>query len=339
MAGRARPDPIRIVEAAYAWEPDEARWLDEIVRLTSPFDVGGGVIAYTVDIAEQVRVGTVCRSARANEHDARALARLTESFPSAVARQVLAPTEFVGNATFRLSRLARQVGDAAPPPALDAGLLPEMWAIVSGDPRSRAMLVCFPRRATQTFSPDKPFPHRDRRALGLAGAHLGAALRLRSLVRPTSHDAETEAVFTPRGKLLHAAGPAVPQRATLATAVAAVQRARGRLRHTSPDEALRAWSALVQGRWTILDTVESDGKRLVLARRNPLRKRDLLDLTEDERDVTWLAAHGHSYKYIAYELGHPLSTVASRLRRAMAKLRVGSRIELLNKLGVARSQK
>jgi DNA-binding NarL/FixJ family response regulator len=112
------------------------------------------------------------------------------------------------------------------------------------------------------------------------------------------------------------------------------------MRRASPEEALALWTALVQGRWTILDVAERDGKRLVLARRNPLGGPPLLELTPDERDVTWLAAHGHSYKYIAYELGLPLSTVADRLRRAMRKLRVRSRGELLRKLGtgVAPSQ-
>ena len=172
---------------------------------------------------------------------------------------------------------------------------------------------------------------------GLVGAHLAAALRLRTLVCPSTTDPATEAVLTPRGKLLHA-GPAASSpgaRASLVDAVRASATARGRMRRSSPDEALGLWTALVQGRWTIIEIAERDGKRLVLARRNPLGGTPVLDLTADERDVTWLAAHGHSYKYIGYELGIPLSTVASRLRRAMHKLRVRSRTELLQKLGTA----
>jgi DNA-binding NarL/FixJ family response regulator len=141
--------------------------------------------------------------------------------------------------------------------------------------------------------------------------------------------------------VLHAIGEATSAdaRASLAEAVRASETARGRMRRSSPDEAIGLWMALVQGRWTILDSAERGGKRILLARKNPLRGGSLLDLTADERDVAWLAAQGHSYKYIGYELGVPLSTVAGRLRRAMRKLRIRSRTELLRKLGaVAREQ-
>jgi DNA-binding NarL/FixJ family response regulator len=111
------------------------------------------------------------------------------------------------------------------------------------------------------------------------------------------------------------------------------------MRREAPDEALRSWTALVQGRWTIIDAVESDGRRILLARRNPPERQGLLDLTPSERDVVWLAALGHSFKYIAYELGHPPSTVAGRLRRAMQKLRVRSRRELLQRVGMTDSKK
>jgi DNA-binding NarL/FixJ family response regulator len=107
------------------------------------------------------------------------------------------------------------------------------------------------------------------------------------------------------------------------------------MRRSSPEEALELWTALVRGRWTILETSERDNRRILVARRNPLGGAGLLELTGDERDVAWLTAQGHSYKYVAYELGVPLSTVAGRLRRAMRKLRVRSRTELLRKLGAA----
>lgn len=91
----------------------------------------------------------------------------------------------------------------------------------------------------------------------------------------------------------------------------------------------------MQGRWTIIGTVERDGRRTLLARGNPRSVARILDLTPDERDVAWLAAMGHSFKYIAYELSHPIPTIAGRLRRAMQKLRVRSRAELLGRLAPA----
>jgi DNA-binding CsgD family transcriptional regulator len=95
----------------------------------------------------------------------------------------------------------------------------------------------------------------------------------------------------------------------------------------------------VHGRWTIVEAEDRDGKRMLLARRNPLGAPGLIDLTQDERDVAWLAAAGHSLKYIAYELGHPLATVASRLRRVMKKLRSRSRADLLKKIGIANGRR
>jgi DNA-binding CsgD family transcriptional regulator len=335
--GARRPDPIRIVEAAYTWEADEGRWLDGVVQAAAGYDVGGGVIAYTIRVGRRTEVGPLRRSEGAADRDALALRRVTKAFPPHLAREICAPTEFVGNTSYRLARLARARGVS-----LDAltrsgqARIPAMWALVSGDPLRRGLLLCFPRRPERgTGSPDDPFPHSDARSLGLVGAHLGAALRLRALLPPSA--AGAEAVLTPGGRVLHAEGQAASAagRASLVQAVLSSERARGRMRRADPDEALRTWTALVRGHWTILDGVERDGKRLLFARRNPLGAPGLLDLSGDERDVAWLAAMGHSYKYIAYELGLPLGTVSSRLRRAMRKLRVGSHRELLQKLGVS----
>jgi DNA-binding CsgD family transcriptional regulator len=140
-------------------------------------------------------------------------------------------------------------------------------------------------------------------------------------------DPETEAVLSADGDVLHATGTAALHRRSLAEAVVTMDRAR---RRKLPDaEALESWNALVDGQWSILDLIESDGKRLLLARRNQLNGHDLLALTPLERDVAWLTAIGHSYKYIAYELGINLSGVVRRLNTVLTKLRLGSRGELV----------
>ena len=335
MARGARADPIRIVEAAYTYEPVEARWLHEVVQTAAPYDIGGGVIACTIRIGEHAEVSAMCTTERASDEDAARLARVIESLPAWLAYEVCAPTEFVGNGAFRLARLARGARGARTLLRKAGERLPALWALISGDPRSRSLMVCFPAGPPRTSSADEPFPHRDARSLGKVGAHLAAALRLRALLQPAADDGDTEAVLTPTGKLLHATGAAgsAAARRSLVEAVHASEAARGRLRRAAPDEALELWRALVQGRWTIVDTTERGGQRLLLARKNPLHRDGLIDLTTDERDVAWLASFGHSYKYIAYELGIPLSTASGRLRRAMRKLRVRSRAELLQKLG------
>src|ERR1041384_847047 len=54
-----------------------------------------------------------------------------------------------------------------------------------------------------------------------------------------------------------------------------------------------------------------------------------------EWQVVGLAAHGHSYKLIAYELGLTVSTVSTHLARATAKLGIDSRRSLLALLSQA----
>jgi DNA-binding CsgD family transcriptional regulator len=329
---RAGPDPIRIIEAAYAWNADEGAWLDSVVTSCSPYETGGGVVGYTVRVGARTEV--VETRGTASDRDTETFRKVLTSFPVSLAREVFAPTEFVGNGGYRLTRIVK----AAPAGVSDAARLlvermPSVWALISGDVTSRALVLCFPRRGQGAL--DEPFPHADSRKLGLVGAHLGSALRLRGLARPAAEDPETDAVLSPAGVMLHASAVASSPRSrdSLTQAVLTAKRARGPTRNVSRDRALDEWTALVQGRWTIIETVEHDGKRLLLARRNRMRSTELLDLTQDERDVVWLAALGHSYKYIGYELGVPVGTVSTRLRRAMSKLRVRSRTELLQRIG------
>jgi DNA-binding CsgD family transcriptional regulator len=52
-------------------------------------------------------------------------------------------------------------------------------------------------------------------------------------------------------------------------------------------------------------------------------------LSEREAQVVGAAAMGHANKTIAYELGISISSVATHLRRAAAKLGTGSRAEII----------
>jgi DNA-binding NarL/FixJ family response regulator len=111
--------------------------------------------------------------------------------------------------------------------------------------------------------------------------------------------------------------------------LALMDRARGALRRASPEEALSLWDALVDGRWSLIDHVDSDGRRYVLARRNPPGFRDLRALAPRECAVLALAAQGRSNKNIAAELGLAPSTVAGNLRSCQGKLGVSSRRALI----------
>lgn len=104
---------------------------------------------------------------------------------------------------------------------------------------------------------------------------------------------------------------------------------RRRLRPASQEEAQALWKGLIEGAWSLLDHVESGGKRFVLTRRNPIGASDPNALTPRERAVLAFAAMGRQNKYIAYALGLSPSTVAAHLRSACRKLGFASRREVI----------
>lgn len=325
------PDALGVVEAGYRWVADDREWLKGLAEAARAFAVGAGVAAYTLDLTDGPDIPSFVGVKTEQDFEARVRA-FTGAFDLETARLMYAPTEFVGNALYRLRRLARARKKSVD--KLTHGTAISAWALIGGDPRSKSVALVFP--ASDSVEPDQPFPRA--RVLGLAAAHLGAAVRLRRLATPAQVDGDgTDSILSPTGKVLHAVGDATDKgnRESLVEAVVRRERARGRLRRTDPEEAAQLWSVLVSGRWSIIDFVDRDGKRLLLARRNPVHGPDVLALSDEERDVVWLATLGHSRKYIAYELGLATATVTKRLGSALRKLRIGSRRELLRKLGHA----
>lgn len=162
-------------------------------------------------------------------------------------------------------------------------------------------------------------------------AHLRSALRLRRVLIGNPAAAAEEAVLDASGRCLHAEGSAKEPDAqsALREAVLRAERARGRLRRADEREALAQWQALVDGRWSLVERFESDGRRYLVARENTLGVRDPRGLTPRERQVAALAALGHSHKLIAYELGLSRPSVSSSLGSAMKKLGAETQAELL----------
>jgi DNA-binding NarL/FixJ family response regulator len=117
----------------------------------------------------------------------------------------------------------------------------------------------------------------------------------------------------------------------LRAAVVAMDRAR-RPGRPHADDALAAWQALTQGRWSLLDRFEEGGRRYLIAHRNVPAADGPDAFTPPERLVAQYASLGHSNKLIAHELGLSIGTVARHLRRASAKLGARSRVDLVRKL-------
>ncbi|HET7499787.1 MAG TPA: LuxR C-terminal-related transcriptional regulator [Kofleriaceae bacterium] len=184
------------------------------------------------------------------------------------------------------------------------------------------------------------WPVHDRGPWERISAHLAAAYRLRA--RRALRERPV-AIMSATGGVLHAEpeASAGSELAQLRDAMAVVDRAR-RV-HMAPEAVLDAWRALYHGRWSIVESIERDGRRLLIAHPNaPLhddaaavsggdhdRTNEGRTLSAAERRVVAAVAQGHSNKLIAYELGIAISTVATLIGRARRKLGCSSRVELV----------
>jgi len=160
--------------------------------------------------------------------------------------------------------------------------------------------------------------------------HLATAYRLLRRLEVGTPQAPPAAVLDEHGATVQPAGDAEAARA-ISAACAARQQARGDVRLEDPTRALSMWRAMVTGRWTLVDKVERDGRRFIVAEENGLPLRGVEGLAPRERAVLALAAAGRVNKIIAYELGIAPATVRVLLARASTKLGVRSRAALIER--------
>lgn len=282
------------------------------------FDLGGGIALYVSELGEEIRVrSAVCATDQVGDENLREVVR---KIPAPIYRRAHAPSQM------------RFSGDYFPvtSPAKHRQLANELsfdvpigWGICAGDAKVETItLVLYCDR-------DAVLSERDRLRLDLVGAHLGSALRLRSVFarHPGGDHSSVEAVLSAEGVVLELRGDATDERASLVDAVRRTERAR--LRGATADERLELWTALASGRWSILEHVERDGRRVLLACKNEPRVAELRALTSRERSVARYATLGHPLKYISYELGISIATAGSDLERALKKLRLNSRADLM----------
>jgi len=170
---------------------------------------------------------------------------------------------------------------------------------------------------------DLVFDRAVRRLGERVATHMGAALRLRH-ARLTTPDV-ADAVLSSAGRIEHLAPTARGED----VAIGFERRRHARSRGVTAEAALEVWQGLHDGRWSLVDYVDTDGKVFVLAVRNEPARDVPSALTDRQRAAVALAALGYTNKQIAYGLGLTATAVAMLLARARAATGARTRAELV----------
>lgn len=309
---------VDVVETAYrAARRTPSTWVSDVLDAARPLlDQGAGVVAYEYDttrplaewlsrpvgdpaLVEQVVAAFPDTPPALNElihRRAGAVTILSELLPTPVAAQ-----------------------DGIAPHAA-AIAVADMFGVNAADPSGRGTYFCGMSRTVLR-----------RRDATIArwqqvAAHIAAAGRLR---RVLAGAVLPDAVLAPDGRVLHAERAAQASLSALQRAVRGSERARV---HRTELDSLDSWQALVEGRWSLVDEVEADGRRVLLVHRNAPELVDPRRLTAIERIVAGYVALGHSNKLIGYELGLAPSTVALHLNGVARKLGLRTRVEVVDRI-------
>ncbi|MEM9190652.1 MAG: helix-turn-helix transcriptional regulator [Myxococcota bacterium] len=157
--------------------------------------------------------------------------------------------------------------------------------------------------------------------------HLSAALRLRRTLGRPARPEDGAAVFTPSGRLLHASAPLADT--PVLERLRALVADRVRLRREDESAVTHLWPGLIEGRFSIVDAFDRDGRHLLVAVANPPAASALRALSRREAEVVYAASQGHSNNQIGYGLGLAEGTVSAHLRDARRKLGVRRRSQLI----------
>jgi DNA-binding CsgD family transcriptional regulator len=311
-------DVLELLDVAYTTDGSDADWMRGVVeRAHRHLDRGMGITGYQVDArGTGFRVGAHHSTAPDRRAEQQRFTAWRERAPDELKRHahLYWPVGFasqlpVGN----LARVAFEQSFAITGHADVLGI-----AALDASQQGCALAAPYPDRQTEPLGKTRSVVWQR------VAAHLAAALRLRR-TRPTP-----DAILHPGGRVAHAEGSAKRPDALerLRRAAQAYDAARSRSVREGVD-VVEAWRALVAGRWSLVETFESDGRRYLIARPNAPAPATLASLTPRETQVLRAAALGHANKFIAYELGIAPSTVSGALARAARKLGARDRDEVI----------
>lgn len=169
---------------------------------------------------------------------------------------------------------------------------------------------------------------RTRRAWLAVAEHLQAALKLRRALSDSR--IEVGAILDPGGRVVEAGvewSRSKKSHEVLRSSLICLDTARRRAHRCDPQYALELWQATLAGGWSMVDWIDSDGKRLLLVVRPGTVASDPRQLTKREREVLDLARDGKGGQETARLLGITPSATSMCLRRALRKLGLASASE------------
>ncbi len=323
-------DPISIIEAAYRLDSTQREWMSGLVRQLMPtWNEGHGVGMFEVRIDDQGRpdIGEMVYHGEMGDEFSRIVRAMNRSLGQREVEVSYAPNFVFSTLSQRMKPIR---DDFREDPvyieyAHPLGIYDCMAAQIF-DPSGTQYILAAPLSEIRTPSVA------ERRIWARVVAHMAAADRLRRDAPKSGLALDfADAVLDPVGKLLHLESCDAPDghRNGLERAAEAIGRARGRMRHSQPYEALEIWTALVDGRYSLVEYEDTDGKCYMLARRNEPCAAEPAALDPRERQAVQYAVMGHSDALIAYELGLPVAEVSAIIQRALVKLSLDSRDQLV----------
>ncbi len=338
-------DPIAFVEACYALGTSETEWLEQLAKVAQPLMNATTVLAYHIDI--DASGAHIHHAAHAGEGHGDIAARIL-----GIGKLFERQRDGTASALMRLkTNIFFKSMQAHLEESVEHMLLSELdtygprWAYTLGAAGVRELLFMINHHidghgATYVVGalPERgKLPPASRELFQQLGAHVKAGLRLRRRLPEQLRSVQATvdgAVLDASARLVHAEGEAREPdvRAVLEQKAREIDTARSR-RGGRDQDALAVWQGLIEGRWSLVERFDRDGKRFLLAHKNAENVRDPRGLTELEARVTRLALRGYSDKLIAYHLGVTEGAVASRLAQALRKLGFSSRVELVRTLG------
>jgi DNA-binding CsgD family transcriptional regulator len=330
---------IDIVEAAYNLEVPSAEWLPNLVRAGEPlFNFGLGCYGAVVAGATEQGVPIFTQTQASKGADdllVQVMRAAREAGPEAVKQA----SDMATGRVSLLSEVEEQCPRAHEALIRNVGCH-DLLSLAAVDPDGHGVNISIPSpgpidlrakqgRQWRMIEVHLAAGHRLRRSLGEQSSAPGMPI--------TDFPLQAEALVDPtRFVVSEATGDAQRGDAAKAIREAArvVDKARGKLRRSDPEEALRLWKGLVRGRWTLVDWFDTDGRRFVLAKPNAPSIPDPRGLSEAEARVATYASLGETSKMIGYRLGLSPSYVSRLLRDSMRKLAVKTQPQLVEKMRV-----